>query len=250
MAADSSPTNTGAITITRLVWKALDWLYPPQCCNCQQGGGVMCENCQSQIHLINGSICQKCGYPQKTTNSTCPDCRTSPPPFIQMRSWGEFSGPLRKALHSLKYKNNLAMGIFFAKSLAEMVRQLGWQIDLVVPVPLSRRHFQQRGYNQASIISSSLAKELSLPHHSHLIKRIKETESQISLDVNKRFTNLMDAFYANPAKLKERKILLVDDVITTGATMQNCTIALQKAGTDQVYCLSVARTILYRSHTS
>jgi ComF family protein len=161
-----------------------------------------------------------------------------------MRSWASYSGPLKEAVHSLKYKRNLAMGSILAKSLVEVVKKSGWQIDLVVPIPLSRSRLRSRGYNQAALISHQLAVELNIQHSSNTVKRIKNTSTQIDNDVNKRFTNLLDAFYVNPATLKKRNILVVDDVITTGATMQNCTKAFLKAGAENIYCVSVARAIL------
>jgi ComF family protein len=125
-----------------------------------------------------------------------------------------------------------------------MVKISGWQIDLVVPIPLSRSRLRSRGYNQAELISRYLAASLNIQHSSTTVLRIKNTSTQIEMDVNKRFTNLLDAFYANPDTLKKKNILIIDDVITTGATMQNCTKALLQAGAANIYCVSVARAIL------
>ena len=230
-------------TLATLLWSALDWLYPPRCCNCGTRGFVLCEACLAEIDMLNQNQCQKCGYPIRRNHLFCENCRQSEQLFDVMRSWAAYTGILKKALHALKYKRNLALGAIFAKPLVEIIKKNNWPIDIVVPVPLSRLRQRQRGYNQAAIISTNIALTLDLPHSPNSIKRIKETETQISLDVNKRFTNLNDAFYANPAKLNKKKVLLIDDVITTGATMQNCTKAIKNAGADQVYCLSVARTL-------
>lgn len=240
-------TNKLMLHITSLFWASLDWLYPPRCCNCERRGFVLCEACFAEIEPLYGILCQKCGYPIMGRGRLCEDCRITPPPFTQMRSWASFSGPLKEAVHALKYKRNLAMGSLLAKPLVEVVKKSGWQIDLVVPIPLSRSRLRSRGYNQAALISHQLAAELNIKHSSTAVKRIKNTSTQIDNDVNKRFTNLLDAFYANPATLKKRNILIVDDVITTGATMQNCTKALLKAGAENIYCLSVARAILRHS---
>lgn len=225
----------------------MDWLYPPRCCNCDRRGFLLCDDCLTEMNLLSNRICQKCGYPISSKTRLCEECRNDPPPYMAMRSWASFSGPARQALHSLKYKQNLGLGSILARPLVQMVRQSGWPVDLVIPIPLSSAHQRERGYNQAACISRAVARELDLPHSSHAVKRIKETETQVALDVNKRFMNLMDAFYANPAKLKSRNVLVIDDVITTGATMRSCAKSVMNAGAESVYCLSVARTLLRHS---
>ncbi|MBA4384156.1 MAG: hypothetical protein C0410_05420 [Anaerolinea sp.] len=222
----------------------MDWLYPPRCCNCDRRGFILCEACYAEIEPLHGKLCQKCGYPIFNKDRLCEDCRLAPLPYTQMLSWASYSGPVQKAIHSLKYKQNLAVGSMLAKPLVDLVKKSGWQIDLVVPIPLSRSRLRSRGYNQAALISHQLAAQLNIQHSSNAVKRIRNTSTQIEMDVNKRFTNLLDAFYANPATLKKRNILVIDDVITTGATMQNCAKALLDAGAENIYCLSVARAIL------
>jgi len=131
-------------------WMALDWLYPPHCCNCDERGFVLCDKCFSEITVLHGSLCQHCGYPIKRGHLLCDDCKNNPPFFTEMRSWAPFSGVVRKALLSLKYQRNLALGPILAKPLVEMLKQLNWPIDLIVPIPISRSHQRQRGYNPHS----------------------------------------------------------------------------------------------------
>lgn len=237
-------TNQLRLQISSLFWKSMDWLYPPRCCNCDRWGFVLCDECFTQIDPLSGNLCHKCGYPIVGQGSLCEDCRLDTPPYTQMRSWTSHAGPIQKAIHALKYKRNLALGSILAEPLVGIVKKNGWQIDLVVPIPLSKSRLKTRGYNQAALISRHLAATLNIQHSSSTVKRIRNTSTQIEMDVNKRFTNLLDAFYANPATLKKRNILIIDDVVTTGATMQNCAKALLKAGADNIYCLSVARAIL------
>ncbi len=237
-------TNKLTLQITSLFWKSMDWLYPPRCCNCDRRGFAFCEECFSAIERLSIICCKKCGYPIHNRNKLCDECNLEPPLFTQMQSWAVFSGPVRTAIHALKYKRNLALGSILAKPLIDMVEKSGWQIDLVVPVPLSKSRMQSRGYNQAALISRYLAASLNIRHSSRDLRRIKNTITQTKMNVNKRFTNLLDAFYANPATLKKKNVLIIDDVVTTGATMRNCTNALLTAGAENIYCLSVARAIL------
>jgi len=242
--ANLSPGNNVLERLDPLFWAAMDWLYPPHCCNCGRRGSVICEKCYELIELIPQNQCAKCGYPIRGKADICSDCRNSPPIFYQMKAWAVYTGPIAKAIHSFKYKNDLYMGKLLANPLCEIFYQSGWEIDLIVPVPLSTQRMRTRGYNQSALLASYLGRKIGIPVSNNLLKRIRHTETQISLDVNKRFTNLMDAFYANPAKLKKKNVLVIDDVITTGATMHNCTKAILNAGADNVYCLSAARTIL------
>lgn len=236
--------NKTKLRLSGLFWTSMDWLYPPRCCNCDIQGVVFCQECFSQVKKITGNLCRKCGYPIGNNQKYCVDCQQNLPPFDQMRSWAVFEGPVQKAVHSLKYRKDLALGSVLADPLIDLLKTTDWTFDLVLPVPLSRARFRERGYNQAALIARNLAVKMDIEYSNDTVSRVKHTKTQISLDVNKRFMNLMDAFYANPAKLKTRNILIIDDVITTGATMQNCSSALIKAGAEKVYCLSVARSIL------
>ena len=115
---------------------------------------------------------------------------------------------------------------------------------MVIPVPLSKSHFKSRGYNQAVLISQPLARALRIAHDKRVLQRIRETSTQTKLSAEQRFINVAGAFSGNPAKLNGKSVLLVDDVITTGATMVNCTKALLTSGASNVYCISAARVFI------
>ncbi len=122
-------------------------------------------------------------------------------------------------------------------------------MDMVIPVPLCKSHFKERGYNQSEKIAYPLSLSLSLPMISDAVFRLKETSSQITLSREERFLNLEDAFIGNSAKLKGKKVLLVDDIITTGATLRSCTKALIDSGCKTVFCITVAQTVRRRHQT-
>lgn len=240
----SSPKNQFIELLSRSIWKALEWLYPVSCCNCGKSDQILCHDCFSQIEVLKKYRCVLCGYPISKKRIVCAQCAKTTPVWNQMVSWAVYDGPLKKAIHSFKYHKNLAVGAVLAEPLEDLVTQAGWEIDLIVPVPLSANRMRERGYNQSAWIARPLARKLGIAFSDTCVKRIKTTEKQVSLDVNKRFMNLMDAFYANPAKLKKRHVVVIDDVITTGATMHYLTLALLNAGAETVYCLSTARAIL------
>jgi ComF family protein len=135
------------------------------------------------------------------------------------------------------------LGDFFSLFLISIVESRQWNPDLVIPVPISKSRRKFRGYNQSELLSRPLARYFLIPHENEALIRVKDTESQIQLSAEDRFRNMNDAFFGNPAKLKGKSILVIDDIITTGATMNQCAKALFKAGADKVYGLSVAKTI-------
>lgn len=134
------------------------------------------------------------------------------------------------------------MGIIFADPLLEIISLEGWTPDFVIPVPLSKGHLKTRGFNQSEVIARPLSLALHVPLETKAVFRNKETQSQVKLSKEERFKNLQSAFLGNPAKLISKKVLLVDDITTTGATMISCSQALMNAGCEKVYCLTVAHT--------
>ncbi len=164
-------------------------------------------------------------------------------PINQIRSWAIYQGPLRKAIHSLKYHRNLALGDYFAPALVQVLSAQKWDIDLIIPVPLSPNRRCQRGYNQVEILAIPLALAIQKPLASHALTKCRETPSQVGQSVSARQENVRDAFIAHPRSVSGHCILLIDDVITTGATLNACAEALFKAGASAVFGLTLARAL-------
>jgi ComF family protein len=160
-----------------------------------------------------------------------------------MRSWVVFEGPIRQGLHALKYRRNVALGDIFAQYLAEYVRQLNWQMDLVVPVPLGGQRMKERGYNQVGLLAWPLANIRGWHYSPKVLRRVRETRSQVGLSPTERKENISGAFYAHPTLASGKAILLMDDVVTTGATLTACSDALLTAGAKAVYALTLARAL-------
>jgi ComF family protein len=237
------PINTSfSLQIYRYLWQTVDFVYPPSCSGCDKPGNIWCTDCQDKVKTINGKICPICGTPE-TNQEICPDCQKLLPSYTALRSWAEFEGPVREALHKLKYKNDLAVGYVFSLPLIQLIETAQWDFDLVIPMPISKSHQKSRGYNQAAMIAKPIALAFRKPISNKAVSRIKETKSQIDLSREERFKNLQSAFLGNSATLIGKKVLLVDDITTTGATMLSCSQALKEAGCEKVYCITVARTI-------
>jgi len=160
-----------------------------------------------------------------------------------VRSLGIFQGPMREIVHSLKYQRNLSLGDFFAPLLARIFYQLNWQADLVIPVPLHKNRLRERGYNQADILARPFAQIIGVPYERKALTRLKDTRSQVGLKLIERRENMQAAFSADPKKVSNLKILVIDDVATTTATIDACANTLIKAHAVSVYGLTLARAV-------
>lgn len=171
----------------------------------------------------------------------CVGCQTHPPTYSAMRNLAAYEGVIRDCVHALKYDHNLGLGEFFADRLAALVNEAGWDINLVMPVPLSAERMDERGYNQAACLARPLATRLGLRYHPFGVERTRDTPSQVGLSGDERRRNVAGAFTARPEVVAGKAVLIVDDVMTTGATMEACSQALKDAGAGNVYCLTLGR---------
>ena len=187
-------------------------------------------------------VCRNCGLPLSHPGQ-CSGCKEFVPPYTMMRSWLVFEGPIRHALHKLKYRRNLALGDALAQHLAEYVGTLGWPVDLVVPVPLGKKRAKERGYNQVGLVAMPLAAVNRWRYAPRALARSRETRSQVGLTAAERRENVSGAFQAEAALVSGRTVLLMDDVATTGATLSACAAALLDAGARSVYALTLARAL-------
>jgi ComF family protein len=171
----------------------------------------------------------------------CPRCRAAPPHFTAVRSWAVFAGPVRQAIHRLKYRRDLSLGETLARPLIGYLQELAWALDLVVPVPLGVARLKERGYNQATLLARPLALGCRLGFRPQALSRVRETRSQVGLSYAQRLENVSGAFQAHPRWVAGQRVLLVDDVATSSATMEACAGALAGAGAACVYGLTLAR---------
>lgn len=160
-----------------------------------------------------------------------------------MRSWAVFDSPIQNGLHTLKYRRNIALGDALAVQLADFLRSLHWELDMVIAVPLGKKRMQERGYNQVALVAEPLAYEVGLTYAPRALWKARETRSQVGLNVSQRKENVDNAYQANPELVKRKSILLMDDVATTGSTVVACTHALLGAGARAVYVLTIARAL-------
>ncbi len=174
--------------------------------------------------------------------SLCPECRRQPPPWTRLYFHGRYDGPLRDMILGHKFTSSLA----HARLLADMAdcafRMAAEEIpDVIVPVPLHRNRLLKRGFNQATELARVLAGKLGRPMSADGLIRTRNTVPQTRLGHRERQANIKDAFAADPARVGDRSVLLVDDVYTTGATLRECARTLKRAGARPVQVLVLAR---------
>jgi ComF family protein len=161
-----------------------------------------------------------------------------------MRSWAVFDSPIQNALHTLKYRRNIAgFGDSLALQMVEFVRALRWNADTLIPVPLSRKRLKERGYNQVAMVARPLAYELGLMYAPQALQKTRETRTQVGLNARQRRENVSQVYQADPSVVKRKSVLLMDDVSTTGSTIAACTEALLSAGAREVYAITIARAL-------
>ncbi len=226
----------------QLVWEALDWLYPPTCGGCGSFGLRWCRDCDQLTHEVEPPFCLLCGNPINH-GETCPKCLERQPSFAALRSFTVYSGPIRQAIHRLKYRRDVGLGEALARPMIASLKKLNWSLDVITSVPLGLVRFEERGYNQATLLARPVALCLHIPYSSRVLTRTRETRSQVGLTVDERRENMVDAFRADHGLIKGKSVLVVDDVATSGATLNECASALLDSGASKVYCFTLARAV-------
>ncbi len=219
----------------------MDWIFPPLCGGCGKLGYRWCPDCDGKVTKIGMPYCSKCGVPTNG-EKICQTCRRQSFEIEAIRAYGLYEEPLRNAIHQFKYRRDISMGDIFAEKLQDVYKRNRWEVDLVVPVPLSIVRLRERGYNQSALLAYPLALAINKSYCQKAIVRVRETESQVNLAVQDRKANVEGAFRANEDIVKDKRILLIDDVCTTGSTLNACATALKQAKAKAVYGITLART--------
>ena len=210
----------------------------------------ICEKCLASFEAPPEKKCGLCGQPlagmttEEAEPFVCRPCQQKTYAFDRARSFGIYDGPLVRAILLLKWERIEPLGSWFAQRLAEIVKREGEPLagDVVVPVPLHRDRERERGYNHAGLISKPLARKLNLPHKTMLLMRTRPRPNKQVLSLEERWESVRGAFATRPgSQVDNKRVLLVDDVMTTGATLDACARALLESGANSVIGLTVAR---------
>ncbi len=212
----------------------------------------ICRECLESLRPLSGPLCQICGRPFPSAVAAtarrplCHACRRGVYAFDLARSYGVYDGPMVQAITLLKYRAVTPLGGWFAARLAELAARPpeGFAADVVVPVPLHASRLRERGYNQAELIARPLAKRLRLPFRSYLLVRTRARPDKLKLSRQERWRTVRGAYALREGnRVDNLRVLLVDDVFTSGATLDACARALRGAGAASVLGLTVARVV-------
>jgi len=233
-------------------WKAIltsidNLFFPPVCLACSERiekvKDVLCSSCKELLSPIKENYCDNCGAPM--IDYTCPYCSETDFVFDIARAAFIYQSPVRELIHNFKYNFFLAPASFFSQALQEIpeAQKLAQNYDYITAVPLHRVRYRERGYNQSELIARKLAIKWNLPYIEP-VKRHLPTESQTTLNLEERLNNLNNAFRLKKnIDLSGKRIILVDDVFTTGTTVNEVSRVLKEGGASKVAVLTAARAI-------
>ena len=222
------------------IWsRALDIVFPPRCVGCREFGAFICDACMTEAPRAEGERCERCWTPGRT--EACRACYQHPPAFRATRSVFVFTGTARAAVLALKFGGVSALAPTMAAPMNEALDRWSPPVDLVVPVPLGGLRARTRGYNQARLLAREVARLSGLPFEPSCVRRRTNTPAQSQQpDADARRKNIDNAFEPG-RKRPSGRVLLIDDVTTTGSTLDACARALLDGGAKDVYCLTFAR---------
>ncbi len=224
----------------------------------------LCPDCIEEIPWIDEPYCKKCSIPLYDNGidkihyeeailrplarekNLCGECAEDSPLDMNL-SVCLYQKPIKAAIYAFKYRDKTYLARVFALMMAKKLRTLSEKdqdFDLILSVPLHKKRLRHRGYNQADLLAKYLSQELNIPYDSKALSRIKETKTMNQLSKSQRGPNVQDAFFLENSRVKSKKILLIDDIYTTGATAKSIASLLKKHGGSHITMISIARVVL------
>ena len=228
------------------VWKLLlDIIFPMRCPVCDEVvpfGRLICQECRTEFELVKPPRCLRCGRHLESMEAEyCTDCRSRKHLYTQGRALYDYRS-VATSLYRFKYAGRQEYGTYYAREMADFLGDAikCWNAEVLVPVPIHYKRKHTRGYNQAEVLAKELGKLLEMPVDAGLIKRVKKTVPQKLLDDKQRQNNLKKAFKIGRNDVKWKSVIIVDDIYTTGSTIDACASVLLGIGIQKIYFVALA----------
>lgn len=240
--------HDGLMRLRRIVHAGLNLLFPPVCVGCGRVGELFCASCSQNVEATPQRVCARCGTPQIAPTLHCARCaRTGDLSLLVTRAAALHTSPLREAIHAFKYEDQPQLAPLLARYLVAVYAEPPWSelpqpVSAVVPVPLHAGRLAERGYNQSELLAAAFCRATGLLLQPAWLMRVRETRQQVGLGPDERKANVDGAFEATN-EVAGHRLLLIDDVYTTGATLHACAVAALAAGAQCVYGLTLAQPV-------
>ena len=231
---------------------SLDLIFPNRCPICNkinyEENGI-CQECWKKVTMLRKPACEICFYPfqnDEFEGTFCPSCIKKRPKYKKARSVFAYDNLIKNVIANFKYKDSTSNAKFFSDLMVKSCKDIIKDVDIIIPVPMHPKRLRKRKFNQASILAKGIAKKTTKKLIHEVLKRKVNTRPQVGLVAKERLKNVKGAFFINKRYLKEirgKNILLVDDVMTTGATLENCAKVLLENKVKNVYVSTIARTV-------
>lgn len=233
-------------TINKIIEYLVDIVYPPRCAVCNTilplGQRGICSNCASKLEYVEEPFCLKCGKPiDDDSKEYCSCCLSKDHLYIQGRAVFVYDDAMRKSIYRFKYNSKREYASFYGQILYDRLGEkiMSWEPEALIPVPIHKKRMHERGYNQATLIANELSKHLKIPVENHIIVRKTYTQKQKDLAADERENNLKKAFIVNKNSVKLKSVVIVDDIYTTGSTVDAISRVLIEAGVEKIYFVAL-----------
>lgn len=236
--------------MNKIIKQLVDFIYPRRCPVCHEivgsGGELICKTCEKKFTYVEEPYCMKCGKPLKEEEKEyCIQCCENNYYFNEGRSVYIYEDTMRFSIYRFKYGNRPEYAEFYASEIYKKYKRKikEWNADIIIPIPLHKSRLNKRGYNQAYLIAKELSKLSHIPTDENYLIRKKKTSVQKNLTASEREDNIKNAFKIKKNRVKLKSAILIDDIYTTGVTINEASKILKEAGFDNVYfiCVSTGR---------
>ncbi|MCR5831170.1 MAG: ComF family protein [Lachnospiraceae bacterium] len=232
------------MNIKKLPGILIDAVFPPICPICNKiapSKGRICPDCEKKLPYVEEPYCMKCGKPVNEDEEYCRDCARSEHVYDEGRAVFVYDEYMSKSMYRFKYNGKREYAVFYGEKMYDRLERKirSWNVEAIVPVPVHKKRLSKRGYNQAYLLAKELSKRLKIPVCDHLVIRKTATKVQKNLSAASRQNNLKKAFIVSENSVKYSSVLIVDDIYTTGATVDAVAGCLKGAGIGRVYFVSL-----------